>query len=62
MIIMLQEIRELISLEAKFNHFPKTDRVYEKTSTLLNVKSKRKTKLHINTLKSVFFPTGREKQ
>lgn len=51
---MLQKIRELICIGAKFDHFPKTDREYEKISTLISVKSKRKTELHINTLKSVF--------
>lgn len=51
---MLQKIRELICIGAKFDHFPKTDKEYEKISTLISVKSKRKTELHINTLKSVF--------
>lgn len=56
---MLQKIRELICLGAKLNHFPKTDKEYERISALISSKSNRKTDIHINTLKNLFDHWGK---
>ena len=56
---MLQKIRELICIGAKLDHFPKKDKEYERIAELIGLKSKRKTELHINTLKSLFDHWGR---
>ena len=52
-ITMLQKIRELICMGANMDHFPKKDKEYEKISILICKKSKEKTELNINTLKSL---------
>lgn len=40
---MLQKIRKLICLGAKLDHFPKTDKEYERVSALISSKSNRET-------------------
>lgn len=56
---MLQKIRELICMGANIDHFPKKDKEYEKISILICKKSKEKTELNINTLKSLFDHWGK---
>lgn len=51
---MLQKIREVICLGDKLDHFPKTDKEYERISALISSKSNRETDIHINTLKNLF--------
>lgn len=56
---MLQKIRELICMGANMDYFPKKDKEYEKISILICKKSKEKTELNINTLKSLFDHWGK---